>query len=69
MTEREYLKELGEKIRGARKRKRISVQALSRMCGMDYSNFSRIQCGKKNPQILTLRRIAEALGIDVKKLI
>lgn len=69
MSEKEYLKGLGERIRAARIKKGISVLALSKLCEMDFSIMSQIQCGKRNTRVLTLRRIANALSIDVKKLI
>jgi len=69
MSEREYLKGLGKRIRTERKKKGISVRVLSELCEMDFSIISQIQCGKTNTRILTIRRIASALGISVKKLI
>jgi transcriptional regulator with XRE-family HTH domain len=69
MTEREYLKGLGDRIRAARIKKGISVLALSKLCEMDFSIMSHIQCGQTNTKILTLKRIANALDVNIKELI
>lgn len=69
MSEREYLKGLGERIRTARNKKGITVRTLSELCEMDFSIMSQIQCGKRNTRVLTLRRIAYALNVNIKELI
>lgn len=67
-TNDQYLKQLGCKIRKARKAKRMSLQRLSHICMADYSNLLAIERGKKNLRILTLIMIADNLGMDIKDL-
>ena len=58
---REYLLTLGKKIRTARVDKNLSQQALADLCDIEKSNLSRMESGKINPTILTLRKISEQL--------
>lgn len=46
----------------ARARAGLSQMELSRRCGIDQSDLSKIERGVANPSINTLNRIAEALG-------
>jgi transcriptional regulator with XRE-family HTH domain len=61
-----YLKKVGLKIREVRMSKSISITKLAALCGMDYSNFSRLENGQKNTHIFTLKIIADKLKVDVK---
>ena len=67
MTEMEYLKEMGRKIKSARNEKKVTLRELGKMCGLDYSSICRIESGQKDSHILTLINIADKLKIDVKE--
>jgi transcriptional regulator with XRE-family HTH domain len=69
MTNELYLKQLGAKIRKARRERGISLERLAKMCMFDYTNLSAVECGKKNTRILTIKTIAGALEMDVKDLL
>jgi transcriptional regulator with XRE-family HTH domain len=58
---------MGKKIQAFRKSSGISVRELGELCGLDYSNLSRIENGQVDCQISTLRNIANKLCIDVKR--
>lgn len=62
-----YLKEVGNKIRACRLKKKMSLTTLSNVCKIDMSNIWYIEKGLRNPHILTLKSIADALGTDIKK--
>jgi len=62
----EYLKEIGAKIKSARMARKMKVRELAKFCGLDYSWLSRTENGQSSIQILTLKRIADTLGMDVK---
>ena len=64
-----YLKEMGSKIRAARKAKKMSMDALGEQINMNISNISFIERGKTNPHLLTLKSIADILKVDVKDFI
>lgn len=64
--EKEYLKQLGGKIAEVRKSKGFSQLDLCAVISMEKSNLSSIENGRQNPTTLTLKRIADALGVEVK---
>lgn len=64
-----YLKEMGSKIRAARKAKKMSMDSLGEKIKMNISNISFIERGKTNPHLLTLKSIADVLSVDVKDFI
>jgi transcriptional regulator with XRE-family HTH domain len=64
-----YLKEMGSKIRAARKANEMSMDALGKKIKMNISNISFIERGRTNPHLLTLKSIADVLKVDVKDFI
>lgn len=66
MTDREFLDMLGKRIVELRKNAGISQSELANIAGMEKSNLSVIENGKSNPQILTLVRLASAMGVSLK---
>ena len=62
-----YLKEMGSKIKAARKLKKLSYPKMSKLCGVDMSNLWFIENGERNVHILTLKAIADVLKVDVKE--
>lgn len=64
-----FLKEMGRRIRKARNAKKISLRELERLTHIDDVALMKIEQGKFNSHILTLKTIAEALEVDVKKLL
>lgn len=67
MTETEYLKEMGRKIKSVRNKKKITLRELGNLCNLDYGSISRIESGQKDSHILTLINIANKLDVDVKE--
>ena len=63
-----FLKQLGERIRKLRKEKKMSLRDLGYSCDIEKSNMGRIESGRTNPTILTLKKICKSLGITLKKL-
>lgn len=66
MKEGIFLIEMGKKIKAIRDKKKISLRQLGKMCELDYSSISRIETGQKSSRVLTLKTIADKLGVDVK---
>jgi transcriptional regulator with XRE-family HTH domain len=64
-----YLKEMGKKIKAIRESKKITLRRLGELCGLDYSNISRLESGTKDCHLLTLKNIADKLKVDVKDFI
>jgi transcriptional regulator with XRE-family HTH domain len=65
-TDREFLQQMGQRIVTLRKERGLSQQDLAYRIGMEKSNLSVIENGKSNPQVLTLVRIASALGLQTR---
>jgi len=61
-----YLKNMGVKIKALRKAKRLSLEAMGELTGIGMSNLWFIENGRRNTHILTLKSIADVLGVDVK---
>lgn len=66
MKDKDYLKKLGKNIAKIRTVKKISQVGLADLCGFEKSNMNRIESGNTSPTIKTLRKIAEALEIEMK---
>ncbi|MBQ0026009.1 MAG: helix-turn-helix domain-containing protein [Lachnospiraceae bacterium] len=56
---------VGNAVAEARARYGLSQQALSEATGIDQSDISKIERGVANPSIMTLNRIADALGAEL----
>ena len=67
MRDNLYLKEMGRKIKAARQAKGIYLRDLAPLCNIHYSALCEIETGKRNSHILTLKSIADNLGVDVKE--
>lgn len=61
-----YLKEMGQRIKKARKAKGLFQHQLATLCDLHISAICCIERGQKNCHILTLKIMAEKLEIDVK---
>ena len=54
-----------ERIRQLRNEKGLSQAKLAVMADMDPATLNRLEQGKGNPNLKTLERVAEALGVEV----
>jgi len=59
---------LGDRIRRARLALGLSQEAIAGLASMHVTNFGKIERGHANPSLLTIVRIAAALGTDVATL-
>jgi putative transcriptional regulator len=62
------LKKLGETIRRARERQKMSQTVLAEKCGFQKSYVSGVETGTRNIRFLSLLVIARALGASVSEL-
>jgi transcriptional regulator with XRE-family HTH domain len=67
MTNENFLIEMGQKIRTARKAKKIPINEMAVRAKIDMSNLSFLERGGKNCHILSLKSIADVLEMDVKE--
>ncbi len=62
--EQKYLRELGRRISIRRKERKLTQGQLAEICKMEKANLSRIETGKTNPTVLTLKKIAAELFVS-----
>ena len=67
--ESEFLTSLGTTVRAIRKQKGRTLQEIAALCNAEKANFSRLETGKLNPQILTLKKIADSLQVPLMVLL
>jgi transcriptional regulator with XRE-family HTH domain len=60
---------LGEKLRGARLMKKMTLKDLSSKCGLSVSHLSQIERGGASPSLSTLDRITKALDETIWRLL
>ena len=60
---------LGMAVRRFRRRREWSLQALAERAGLCYQFVSEVETGKRNFSIVTMAKLAEALGVSVVALI
>lgn len=55
-------------MRKKRNEKEMSMEKLAHLCEMEYSQISRIELGQINTSINTVKKISDALKIEIKDL-
>ena len=68
MRENVFLKKIGDNIARIRANGGLSLTELGNMCGIKKSNLIPIEKGRQNITLLTLYKIAGALGVQVKEI-
>ena len=58
--------DIGNRIRQLRQQKGITVNRLANLAGISQSYLRDVELGKKQPTILYLSYICDALGIELK---
>ncbi len=62
-------KEIGQRVRAEREKKKLSQEELADMAGFYRTYVGHIETGTYSPSAFTLWRIAKALNIDPGKLL
>ena len=57
------------RLRAIRIQREISLRALKAATGVAVSNLAKLEAGKGDPQLSTLRKLAKALKVSVAELI
>ncbi len=65
MEDKEFLKNIGKRIAKERKLKGMTQMDLCSIINMDKPNLSAIENGRQNATALTLKKIADALEVNV----
>ena len=62
------LHRLGSRIRFLREQAKISQEELGHKSGLHRTYVGAIERGERNPSVLSLKKIADALQVTVRKL-
>jgi len=65
MTDPKFLNNLGARIKELRIKKNLTQIDLAAQCNFEKASMSRIESGKTNITILTLRKISNAMDIEI----
>ena len=60
---------VGERIKAARKEKHITQKQLAEKLGISDVGVAQWETGRRSPKVLTVKRIAEALAVNIETLI
>ncbi len=63
------LKKLGNKIKQARTKRKISQEELAHLCGFDRTYISLLERAKRNPSYLNLKKLCNGLDIELSELL
>lgn len=61
--DKKIITQFGEKLKKARKSKKLSIRKLALEADMDFTTVNRIERGENNPSLTTIYALAEALGV------
>ncbi len=64
-----FLKEFGKNLRKLREAKGLSTRQFAYEADISHSSVGRLEAGLSNPSLTTLLKIANALEIDLNKLV
>jgi transcriptional regulator with XRE-family HTH domain len=59
----------GKKLKEVRLKKNLSQGDVARILGVHRTYISGLERGARNPSLLTVQKVAKALGVDLKKLL
>ena len=61
--------QFGKKLREARLKKDLSQGDVARILGVHRSYISGLERGRRNPSLLTVHKVAKALGVSTNDLL
>lgn len=60
---------LGRNLRRARKQRKMTQEEVGHRSGVHPTEVSRIEAGKRDPQVSTVERLAKAVGLSASDLL
>lgn len=60
---------IGQRIRALRRERHLTQAQLGRMAGLQRPNISRLEAGTHLPSLLSIQRVADALGVTVSDIV
>lgn len=67
--EKEFLKQIGNRIREHRNISKLSQEKLAFACDLDRTYIGSVERGERNVSIINLRKIAQALNLKTLDLL
>jgi transcriptional regulator with XRE-family HTH domain len=64
----EFLEWFGSRVRDIRRQKNLSQEELAARAGIDRTYVGGVERGERNVSIMNIKRLSDALGIEVKDL-
>lgn len=61
--------QFGNKLRDVRLKKKLSQGDIAKILGVHRSYISGLERGRRNPSLLTVHKVAKALGISANELL
>ena len=58
----------GQKLRTLRVEKALSLRALDERSGVTFATINNLENGNRPARLVTIRKLAEALGVEPKEL-
>ena len=65
----EFLQNFGNNIRKIRESKGLTQEAIAFMAGLSRSYYTELELGKRNPSLLNIKKLADALGVSLSSLL
>ena len=65
----EQRRRFGARVRGLRKRAKLTQERLGELSGVDHKYLSRVERGVVNPSVETLFKLADGLGVEPAELV
>lgn len=69
MTTMSVVVQIGDKLRQLRERKALRQEDLAELAGVGKNTVNRIEKNHTEPHMTTVRKLAEALGVDPSELV
>jgi transcriptional regulator with XRE-family HTH domain len=60
---------LGERIRGLRRERGLTLDILAQRSGVSRAMISKLERGEKNPTVVVAAKVAEGLGVSLSQLV
>lgn len=61
--------EFSKKIKEVRLKKRLSQGDVAKILGVHRSYISGLERGVRNPSLITVQKVAKALGVSIKEIL
>lgn len=69
MDDKSFLQQVGQNIKRVRKQHNISQRELALRCDYEKTTISRIEAGRTNITLLTMKKLADGIGVQIEDLI